>query len=500
MRTNRTRQLLLFVIAGIIIASTCLSTAEAKGQITYQWRGKPLTQIFPQPYTNTEGVLTFRGGSERSAPAYGTVTMTKFQPVKIWQKTTKSSSWGGGAGWTGQPAIVRWAPDVLATMNVKDKFKKKPNFTEVIYASLDGYVYFLDLETGEETRDPIHVGNPIKGSVSVDARGYPLLYVGEGIPEKGTIGFHLYSLTNQKELLYEKGIDSFAKRGWGAFDGSALFNRIEDTLIVGGENGIFYNVKLNTEYNRDKKTLKIDPEVSKYRYSISGNAYQGIENSVAVYGQYVFFADNGGSIQAIDMKTNKPIWSLPSLDDTDSTLVVGVEDGTPYLYTGTEVDKQGSKGKAYLRKINGLTGRVVWQQSYDCYSQLGDHPVNGGLLATPVLGKEAIGDRVIFTLARNGSFSSGLMVALDKKTGDEIWRMPMKHYAWSSPVDVYDSKGNAYILQADSAGTVSLVSAEDGKAIGSVNLGSNIEASPAVFGNYAVVATRGGKIFGLKLE
>lgn len=90
----------------------------------------------------------------------------------------------------------------------------------------------------------------------------------------------------------------------------------------------------------------------------------------------------------MNVRTNETVWALPALDDTDATIVVEAEDGIPYLYTGTEVDKQGSKGYAYLRKINGLTGKVVWQMKYECLSVVGgDHPVNGGVLATPVIGK-----------------------------------------------------------------------------------------------------------------
>ncbi|THF79533.1 outer membrane protein assembly factor BamB family protein [Cohnella fermenti] len=506
LRPYLTALIILFAISELIgnasghTASAANAANAATSRIQYRWSSIPQPQAFPSVYTEVDGVLTFRGSAERSAPAYGTVEMKTFTPLKAWSLTTKTSSWGGGAGWTGQPAIVRWEPDVLQAMNVQDKFKKLKDFTEVIYASLDGYVYFLELKTGEKTREPLKIGNPIKGSVSVDSRGYPLLYVGEGIPEKGTIGFGLYSLIDQKRLYYMKGIDSFAKRGWGAFDSSALFNRFDDTLLVGGENGMFYNVKLNTAFDAAKKTLTIKPEVSKYRYSIAGNSYQGIENSVAVYGHYAYFADNGGSLQAINLMTNTPIWSLPSVDDTDATIVIETENGVPYLYTGTEVDKQGSKGYAVLRKINGLTGDVVWKKQYACYTQLGDHPVNGGLLATPVLGKQAIADRVVFTLARYGSFGAGLMVALDKKTGDELWSWKMQRYAWSSPVDVYDSKGNASLLQADSAGNVFVVSAMTGQVKGKASLGANVEASPAVFDDYAVVASRGGKIFGLKLE
>ncbi len=487
----------------IILIFICLfqGAVQAESLFSYQWSHKPQhEQAFPNPYSEVEGVLTFRGSNERSSPAYGTANMNMYRPKIIWEKRTKSSSWGGGAGWTGQPAIVKWKPEVLRTMNVKAEFLTKPDFTEVIYASLDGNVYFLDLESGEETRSPIRIGNPIKGSVSVDARGYPLLYVGEGIPENGTIGFNLYSLTDQKRLFRMEGIDPFAYRTWGAFDSSALFNRYEDTLVVGGENGMLFNIKLNTTFNPSEKTISINPVVSKYRYKIKGNAYQGIENSVAAFDHLAYFADNGGTLQAMNLRTNTPIWSLPLIDDTDATIVIEAENGAPFLYTGTEVDKQGPKGSAIIRKIDGLSGKIVWENKYPCFSLLGDHPVNGGLLATPVLGKKEIGNLVIFTIARYGTFTGGLMVALDKTTGQEVWKLPMKHYAWSSPVDVYDDAGIAYIVQADSIGNIFVISAITGEVKGSISVGTNIEASPAIYNDYVVVASRGGIIYGLKLE
>ncbi|MCD9020903.1 PQQ-binding-like beta-propeller repeat protein [Cohnella silvisoli] len=485
----------------LVLISLFQGNAQAESLFSYQWSQKPpQSQVFPEKYSEVEGVLMFRGSNERSAPAYGTTDMKLLRPTLAWEKKTKSSSWGGGAGWTGQPAIVRWAPEVLQTMNVKAKFLAKPNFTEVIYASLDGFVYFIDLESGEETRNPIKVGNPIKGSVSVDARGYPLLYVGEGIPENGTIGFNLYSLTDQKRLLRVNGKDQFAYRTWGAFDSSAIFNRLDDTLLVGGENGLFYHLKLNTVFNPSNKSISISPVISKYRYKAADNKYQGIENSVAAFGDIAYFADNGGTLQAMNLKTFTPLWSLPAIDDTDATIVLEQEGGVPYLYTGTEVDKQGKSGSSFIRKINGLTGKTVWQNKYPCFSLLGPHPVNGGLLATPILGKKEIGNLVIFTIARYGTFSGGLMVALDKATGHEVWKLPMKNYAWSSPVDVYDNTGKAYIIQADSVGTVTVIAASSGKVTGSLNIGTNIESSPAVFNDYVVVASRGGKIYGLKLE
>ena len=71
---------------------------------------------------------------------------------------------------------------------------------------------------------------------------------------------------------------------------------------------------------------------------------------------------------------------------------------------------------------------------------------------------------------------------------------------WSSPVAVYDAKGDGYIIQCDSDGNMFLIDGRTGVLKSTVNLGKNIEASPAVFGNTIVVGTRGKKIYGIVLE
>lgn len=458
------------------------------------------SQVFPEKYTDMEGIITFRGNHLRNTASYGVSHIKNEKLQKIWEFTTSRSSWGGGAGWTGQPVIVRWSTEIREMMNIKEEFKNKNGFTEVIYGSLDGKVYFLDLATGKPSRTPIPIKNPLKGSISVDPREYPLLYVGDGINENGKFGYRVFSLIDSKELYFIKGNDSFAYRNWGAFDGSALVNPITDTFIVGGENGLFYNIKLNTEFDRENKKISISPDNIKYRYKIKANQYQGIENSVAVYKNLAFFADNGGSIQSIDLTNMKPIWALEKSDDTDATITVEVEDSIPYLYTGTEVDHQGTKGNAIIRKINGLSGEIVWKKNYECISIIGKNPINGGMLATNIIGKKDLSNIVIFTLARYKGLNSGLMVALDKATGEEIWRWEMPNYAWSSPVDFYNESGKGYIVQCDSIGNIYLLDGATGKVLDKINLGSNIESSPAIFEDFIVVATRGGKIFGIETQ
>ncbi|SER92842.1 PQQ-binding-like beta-propeller repeat protein [Salipaludibacillus aurantiacus] len=466
---------------------------------------EPDEVMFPENYTELEGVLTFRGGPWRDRPSYGSISASsKMVLEEQWEFTTgHNEEWGGGAGWTGQPAIIKWDEEIRKVMNIKEEFKEKENFVEIIQGSLDGNIYFFDLESGKQSREPIKVQNPIKGSVSVDSRGYPLLYQGDGVPrsddKKGedNFGFNIFSLLNGELLHHIDGRDEYAHREWGAFDGSALINRETDTLITGGENGIFYNIKLNTVFDKGEGSISISPEEQKMRYEIEDNDYQGIENSVAVYKNMAFFADNGGSILAVNLADNKPIWALPPLDDTDSTIVMEIIDDVPFLYTGTEVDIQGENGDAYLRKINGITGEVVWQKSYFAYYYPG---VVGGVLATPVLGKKSMDGLIIYTIARHQGVYEGIMVALDRETGEEVWRWETDDYAWSSPVDIYNENGEGFLIQADFGGNLHLLNGLTGEVLDSKNFGHNIEASPAVYNDKIVFASRSGKIHQVKIK
>lgn len=454
--------------------------------------------LFNKSYSEMEGVFTFRGNSYRTAPSYGKVDKSPKSIDEKWVYKTSSSSWGGGAGWTGQAAVVKWPADIKKNMNLTDEFKNKKDGVEVIQASLDGNIYFLDSETGKPTREKINVGNPIKGSVSIDPRGIPLLYVGEGINESGTVGFNIYSLIDGKKLYEIDGRESDAPRAWGAFDSSAIVSAQTDSVIAPGENGIIYKIKLNSKYDKAKGSIEINPEIGKYIYN-SGPKL-GVENSIAVYANLGYFADNNGMIQCIDLNTMKPVWNISGNDDIDATITIDIENDTPFIYCGDEVDHQGSIGVSKLKKINGITGEVVWEKSFKCESLVGADPVNGGLLSTPAVGKKNMDDKVVFSLSRYNGFSKGLLVALNKKTGNVDWQLELDNYAWSSPTDFYDKDGNGYIVQGDSAGKMFLINGETGKVINTVQLDANIEASPVIFNDNVFVATRNNSIYGMKIN
>jgi outer membrane protein assembly factor BamB len=459
-------------------------------------------QIFPDRYAEVDGVTTFRGGPLRDGGAFGDRRISRRSLEVAWRFKTEPGTpkWGGGAGWTGQPAIVRWPEHVRRSMPLLERRAASKSLVEVIQGSLDGNVWFIDLETGRRTRPPLRTGNPIKGSVSLDPRGWPLLFVGQGIPGKRPIGLRAFSLISHAELLFLPGKDGAAPRDWGAFDGSGLLNRSTDTFLVGGENGIVYAVELHTDYDPLAFRLALSPRVLKYRFRDVAQERRGIENSLAVFRNLAFFADNGGTIQALDLNTLRPAWALAAGDDTDASLVVDVETGGPALYTACEVDAQGLRGETRIRKIEALTGRVLWERAFACRGeQVGAKTVQAGVFATPLVGTADLADRIVVTLSRCPE--RGAMVALAKADGRELWRRALRTDAWSTPTAVRDAEaGKTWILQGDRAGRLHLVDGADGTVARTLQLDANVEASPAVFGDMAVVGTRGGTIYGIRIR
>lgn len=408
-------------------------------------------------YQNFQGISTFRGNNYRENAFYGELEVNEKKLEKVWTNTIGQTDQWTGIGWNGQPAIVKWDKNVQKQMNLYEEYKEKENLVEVIYGSLDSYVHFYDLDTGYPTRKPIYVTSSVKGSVTLDPRGYPLLYVGQGINEVNgksvRFGYHIFSLIDGSELFFINGRDQFAYLGWGAFDGNPVIDGQTDTMILPGENGLVYIVKLNTNYNSQDGQISIHPEVTRYKSAKNGKA-GGIENSMTVYQNYAFFANNNGVVQCLDLNTLTPIWTYQMEDDCDATIGLEEEDGEIYLYVGCEVDRRMANALAYVKKLNGRTGEMIWEYSCPCKY---DGNVNGGVLSSPIIGKNAISNMVIFNFSKTTSLQSGKMVALDKKTGNIIWEKSLTNYSWSSPVAVYAKNEDAYLIFGDSVGTLHLI-------------------------------------------
>lgn len=453
-------------------------------------------------YSNIKGISTFRGNNYRENASFGTVNVLENKLTKIWTKTIGQTDNWTGIGWNGQPAIITWDDDIKKQMNLYDKFKEKENFTEVIYGGLDSYIHFYDLETGEETRDKIRIPSAIKGSVTLDPRGYPLLYVGQGIDtnsgEVVKMGYYIFSLIDGKELYFINGRDKFAYLNWAAFDGNPVIDSTTDTMFLAGENGVIYIVKLNTNYNKENGTISINPNTTRYRYTINGRA-AGSENAIAIYKNYAYFINNHGYIQCLDLSTLTPIWIYYMEDDCDATLGLEEEDGKIMLYAACEVDRRTQNSPAFIRKIDGTTGEMIWEYSLECYY---DANVNGGVLSSPIVGKNEIEDLVIYNIAKTGKTTlSGKLVALYKNDGKIAWEKDLNMYSWSSPVAIYDANSKANIIFCDANGKIFLIDARTGETKTSLNTGGgNIEGSPAIYNDIMVIGTRGKRIYGIKIK
>lgn len=455
----------------------------------------------PERYTELEGIVTFRGDNFRSGAAYGTAAVSSKTLTKAWSKSTSGLSdsdgiYWSGSGWTGQPLIVKWPEATRKNISAMyDWAREKEGLVEVIYATLDGHVYFYELTSGEYTRDPLNLGLNYKGAGALDPRGYPILYVGSGVDSvNGRSRVKVVNLIDNSVMFEFGHNETFANRGWHMFDSSPLVSAETDQLIYPGENGILYIIHLNTKYNEQTGELSVDPDnIVKWKYNgtRSGSRYWlGVESSAAIINNYIFLADNGGNLMCLDLNTLELVWVQDVLDDTNCSPVVDIEDGHPYIYISTSFHygwRSYSTAAIPIFKIDAETGEIVWRTDYTCYTV---QDLSGGVQGTIAVGKNKLSDMIFVPIARTPGASSGTLAALKKDTGEVVWEKETSMYSWSSPVDFYDADGNGYLLYCNSGFNMFLIDGKTGEQLDYMNLGGNIEASPAMYGNYAVVGTR----------
>ena len=505
-------------------------------KVTSYTADEPFNFGLGSEYTDIEGVISFRGNNFRNGGSYGRIGVLDIEydaqgiPVRgrnleeVWNVPTGgmqkgiskgySGSWTG-SGWTGQPILVKWDRETKEHMNMFDWAKEDDELVEVIYATMDGNIYFLDLQTGNATRKKLNINLPFKGAGSLDPRGYPILYLGAGDsydkygrPAKA-MAVNLLDCT----ILYEFGHrpDSFAIRDWTAYDSSALICEENDCLVYPGENGILYVMKLNTQYDKEAGTLSMNPSnVVKFRYSTPRNRDKGFavgyEGSAAAYSHYVYLTENSGIMHCIDLNTMEVMWVQSTNDDTNCSPVFSIEGEKCYLYIGNTVDStsHNGKGEATFYKIDAETGEVIWSVSREVYTSA---DITGGIMSCAVVGREKLEGRVFFIFeGYNPTYgSTSALMCVDRENGETIWEGTLRTYSWSSPVCVYDEDGNGYLVAPNCGGNIYLI---DGGAdtyekciIDRFDIREGtIEASPAVFDNMIVIGTRVSGIYGIRIK
>jgi len=414
----------------------------------------------------------FRGNPTRTF--YGTGPLPKDSGV-LWKTAGRfcgRSSVGGetkewcGSGWTGQPVV----------------WERPDGVTEVIFGAYDKAVHFYDAATGEETRPPFKTGDIIKGSVTLDPDGYPLLYFGSRDNKLRILAL------DRKKPTELWSLDANVVNGvWNNdWDGNPVI--VDDVLYEGGENGWFFAIALNRAYEDERVT--VDPEIvfkmPGYDRALLDRVGRNvsIESSVAVFEDRVYFANSGGRVLGVDVGSVRDgeapvVFDYWVGDDVDASVVV---DGEGMLYVASEFERRTKQSKKLGQLVKLDPGKpddpVVWGVD----ARDGDQ--TAGIWATP-----ALGDGVVYVTTHLGK-----LLAVDSEKGDVVWEADVGWHAWSSPVVV-----GKQLLVATCGGKLraySLTKPTKPKASWSLQVSpSCIESTPAVWDGRLYVGSRDGRFY-----
>lgn len=458
----------------------------------------------PPPPPRAEGIIRFRGSETRDGHYAGTIPRG---PMEIrWNVKIGCIEDWCGLGWTGQPLVAVWRKEMADLQH----FLKAPPRVEVLAAGLDGKVYFVDFDTGKWSRKPLIAQHaPIKGTASLDPSGLPMIYVGQGLP--GPDGFHyrgislidgqnLLKISTQQREWNGQRLSPF--RTWGGADGNAMILPEKDLLLLGGENGLLYQVQLHSNTRLSTQAPLIAPQITATAIASGDGSHDttaGIESSISVYNNIAYWADNIGTLIGWDLAQQKEVLRMALGDDSDSSPVILEEEGHPYLYIGSEVDKQigerpaSKKGIARLSKIDLLSQSFVWRLELPAWTFHAEDVMNdlsGGFLATISPGIGPASELLYTVTSREPGQTSGRLLAITRKAGPQgqpeiRWSVRLKGFSWSSPInDGYT------VVAGDSEGYVGGYDAQTGEKLWEVFLEGAIESSPILWEDQILIGVR----------
>jgi hypothetical protein len=421
------------------------------------------------------GVLTFRGNPTRSFYGLGPVPG---DPEVVWSHPAEGdmcglTSVGGseatwcGTGWTGQPAV----------------WERPDGRTWVAFGAYDWAVHWLDGESGQPVLPPFETGDIIKGSVTIDPDGYPLLYTGSRDDYFRVIAMD----RDEPAELWRLWAYDIPQKMWNDdWDASALV--IDDYLFQGGENSWFYIVKLNRGYDADGK-VSVDPQIvfetpgwDDQLLADLGDNSVSIESSVSISGNTVYFANGGGLVQGWDIsgldegREPERVFRYWAGDDIDATIAI---DADGFLYVGVEYER----GNARAREVGQIL-KLDPRRPDDPLIWSVDDQGGGvsGVWGTPALWRDMV---YVPT-------NAGRVLGIDRMTGAVVWEKDFGSQTWQSPVVVDD-----VLVMGDCGGVLRGFDVSDTRRdppeLWSVQLDGCIESTPVVWKGRIYVGTRGGK-------
>ncbi len=426
------------------------------------------------PHGEVVGLTMFRGNPSRTYYGEGPV------PTDLnvrWRFPESpmcgNSSVGGepkqwcGSGWTGQPVV----------------WERPDGITEVIFGAYDKKIHFLDAATGERTRPDFPMGDIIKGSVTLDPDGFPLLYSGSRDPRFRIIALDRDTPTELWSL------DAASVPGMWNNDWDSNPAIVDGVMYEGGENSWWFAIELNRAYD-DDGLVTVDPEIVFDTPAFTDELVravgrqQSVENSTAVFEDRAYFANSAGRVVGVDIGAlpdgeASVVFDYWVGDDVDATIVV---DDAGDIYVAAQVDHGTSRGRevGQLVKLDPDAAEPrVWGLAVPAESGL-----DGGIWATPAL----VGDTLF------AATNTGDLLAIDTATGEVIWSDDVGGHAWSSPV--YADGRLLIAVNCDTAAALRVYDVADptepSVLAEQAFTGGCIESTPAVWRGNVYVGSRDG--------
>lgn len=426
-----------------------------------------------------EGLTMFRGNPSRTWHGSGELPDN---PRVLWRypdapMCSESSDKGVvktwcGSGWTGQPVV----------------WERPDGITEVIFGAYDKNVHFVNAKTGLNTRPPFKTGDIIKGSVTLDPDGFPLLYFGSRDNKLRVVALDR-NVPTELWSLDTKDVPGIWNNDW---DGNPVI--IDDLMYEGGEQGWFFIIKLNRSYDMSGKAtvaptiLFKTPSYDEALIAKVGDRNLGIENSVAIHKDRVYFANSGGHVMGLDISRADEglapqVFDYWMGDDVDASIVI---DDEGKLYVSSEKDRLNARAESVGQLVKLDPEKAdprVWGVSVPAKVST----IPGGIWATP-----AIYENYIYTATNPGEF-----LAVNRTTGEVTYRDNLNPHAWSSPII---SRSELMVTTCD--GRIRKYSLENPatpKFLSEFNLpsGSCIESTPALWNGNLYVGARDGYFYAI---
>lgn len=399
-----------------------------------------------------------------------------------------------GAGWTGQPLLIKEGKDIFLIQGAYDHHLKKINasngelvwqykFDDVIKGT--GTLWFNKTESDPEKRWIILQGSRL-GAQENHFLDAPKVYSYRAISY--ITGRELWRHNSKLTQSYSRDVDA-----------SALI--VNDTAYIGLENSYFtvFNPDPDSAYrSKDyshpliykQKILYTQKDVLSHKYNVVTEA------SPSMIGRMIYVSSGSGHVWGYDMNSQDLVWDYFIGSDMDGSPVVTADDCLLI-----SVEKQYIEGQGGILKLDPSKkpeDAVVW------FMPVPDHEF--GSWQGGVIGSAAVSDSYNdFHLAAAVSVDGMLNVVRHDKLSGKMVLGPDGKKSFASPDSVFSYKIGTSIstplftgnkLVAGGYNGIYLFSYDkEGKFKLLDRFGAGIEATPFIYKGRIYVASRNGYLY-----